>query len=217
MTVAIVPAYNESKRIASVVATLFEVVDTVVVVDDASVDGTATLAATAGATVLRHALNRGQGAAIETGQSYARHLGATYTVHFDGDGQFDAAEIPSAISVLKQSGADILFGSRFLSETGNMPWFKRQILHPLSRFVDRSFGAVKLTDVHNGFRILTARALEIIIIRQDGMAHASEIPILVRKHGLAYTEFPVTVSYHEYGQSSLGAFRIVRDLLIKKL
>lgn len=217
MIVAIVPAYNEGKRIAHVVATLTPVVDRVIVVDDCSYDDTAAMARAAGATVLRHHLNRGQGAALETGHAFARGIGAEYVVHFDGDGQFDATEITNALAHLQDAEADILFGSRFLRESQRMPWFKRRVLHPIARLVDRLLGAVRLSDVHNGFRILNKRALHTIHIEQDRMAHASEIPQQVRKHNLTYVEFPVTVTYHEYGQSSFAGFAIVRDLLLKRL
>ena len=93
MFLAIVPAYNESKRIGSVVRSLFDHVDMVVVVDDASRDATATLAQQAGATVLQHTVNRGQGAALETGHAYARSIDATYVLHFDGDGQCNLLNI----------------------------------------------------------------------------------------------------------------------------
>lgn len=215
MVVAIVPAYNEAKRIGTVVTQLCTVVDCVVVVDDASNDSSARVAQEAGAVVLRHNLNRGQGAALETGHVYARNIGATYVVHFDGDGQFDVADIAPAIAALKAAQADILFGSRFLKDNISIPWLKRKLLLPLARIVDSIFGAVPRSDVHNGFRILSARALQHIIITQDRMAHATQIPQLVRKHQLSYIEHPVTVTYHEYGQSSMAGFRIIADLLFK--
>ena len=98
MFIAIVPAHNEESSIGSVVRSLVRHVDQVVVVDDGSRDATAKEAASAGAVVLRHAINRGQGAALETGHEYARRAGADFVLHFDADGQFDAADVPRSRS-----------------------------------------------------------------------------------------------------------------------
>ncbi|MFH1286164.1 MAG: glycosyltransferase family 2 protein [Candidatus Magasanikbacteria bacterium] len=214
MFIAIVPAYNEENQIGSVVRSLFDHVDMVVVVDDNSNDNTSVEAEKAGAHVLSHKINRGQGAALQTGHDYALRKGAQYVLHFDGDGQFDALDIVPALECIKKANADILFGSRFLDMRSNTPWFKKKILIPLGRFVDRIFGGLRLTDAHNGFRILHKNALEKIIITQDKMAHASEIPRLVKKHNLSYVEHPVKVTYHRYGQSALGGVRILSDLVV---
>ena len=216
MFLAIVPAYNEEKRIGSVVRSLFGHVDRIVVVDDFSSDNTVSEARDAGATVLVHALNRGQGAALETGHAYARKIGATYVVHFDGDGQFDVEDIGPAFKRLKEEGVDVLFGSRFLDDRSNIPWFKKYILLPLGRLLNRILFRLNLSDAHNGFRILNRNALDSIKITQDRMAHASEVPSLVKKHNLAYIEYPVKVTYHEYGQGATSGFRIISDLLLGK-
>ncbi|PLX28752.1 glycosyl transferase [Candidatus Parcubacteria bacterium] len=216
MFLAIVPAYNEEKRIGSVVRSLFEYVDAVVVVDDASTDKTVDESRKAGGVVLSHEINLGQGAALETGHEYARQAKADHVLHFDGDGQFHVEDIIPALDKLKKKKADILFGSRFLDNRSNMPWFKKYIVSPVGHMVNRAFGAVRLTDVHNGFRILNKKALNNIKISQDRMAHATEILALTKKYNLTYIEFPVKVTYHEYGQSAAGGFKIVRDLLFGK-
>lgn len=212
MIVAIVPAYNEAESVGSVVKAVLPYVDKVIVVDDASSDKTASVAEKAGAVVLRHKLNRGQGAALETGHAYARAYAAELVVHFDADGQFLASEIPLAIEALKKQNVDILLGSRFLKNTSNIPWVKRTILLPFARFVDRRVTGLTLTDSHNGFRVLNKRALDELRITQDRMAHATEIPALIKKHNLSYMEFPVTVRYAEYGQGARGGLRILKDL-----
>lgn len=213
MLLAVVPAHNEGEHIGSVVRDLFNHLDRVVVVDDDSEDNTAAEAQAAGATVLRHELNRGQGAALQTGHEYGLKIGADYVLHFDGDGQFKAEEVGPALAKLKESGADILFGSRFLGRPSNLPWLKKYFLFPLGRLFHK-FSRLELSDVHNGFRILTRRALEKITITQDRMAHATEIPLLAKKHNLRYIEFPVTVVYREYGQGIRGGIKIIKDLFI---
>lgn len=213
MLVAIVPSYNEAKRIGSVVRSLFNHVDLIVVVDDGSKDDTAEVAREAGATVLKHEINRGQGAALQTGQDYALMIGADQVLHFDGDGQFDVMDIEPALKKMKENDADILFGSRFLDNKSNMPFLKRYFIHPLGKIFNRVFFKIKLTDAHNGFRILNKKALEKIKIRQDRMAHATEIPAQVFKSNLNWVEFPVKVHYHSYGQSGSGAIKIIKDLI----
>lgn len=213
MIMAIVPAYNEEKRIAAVVADLLGHVDEVVVINDCSADDTAKKAHQSGATVLSHHINRGQGAALETGHAYARKQHADFVIHFDGDGQFSVTDIPQALEHIQKHKADVLLGSRFLDTRTQMPKFKRYILHPIAREVENRLTGLTLSDIHNGFRVLSKRALQDIVITQDGMAHASEIPRLIAKYNLKHVEFPVQVTYHEYGQSAFGGIKIIKDLL----
>lgn len=216
MLVAVVPGYNEAKRIGSVVRDLFHHVDLVVVVDDGSSDETAQVAREAGAIVLQHRINRGQGAALQTGHEYALSVGADYVLHFDGDGQFDVLDIEPAVEKIKESKVDVLFGSRFLTDQTNMPFSKRYLIHPLGKIFNKIFFRVKLSDAHNGFRILNKKALEKIKITQDRMAHATEIPAQVFQSDLCWVEFPVKVHYHTYGQSGRGAVQIIKDLIFGK-
>lgn len=212
MFVAVVPAFNEGKTIGSVVRSLFNHVDKVVVVDDCSADNTFTEAKEAGAEVLHHKINRGQGAALQTGHDYALSLGADYTVDFDADGQHQVEDIIPAKDFLIKSGAEILFGSRFLGKSSKLPLSKKYLLLPLGRLVNWLFGSINLRDAQNGFRIYNKTALQKIIIKQDGMAHATEILTQVRGNGLRYVEFPVQVVYHEYGQGIGSGLKIIRDL-----
>lgn len=214
MFIAIVPAYNEEKTIGSVVRDLFNHADKVIAVDDGSKDDTTAIASAAGAVVLRHVVNRGQGAALQTGHDYALQIGADYVIDFDADGQFDADDIKPTFEALKKSGADILFGSRFLDRRSNVPWLKKYFILPMARFFNRLFGGLALSDAHNGFRILNRRALQAININQDRMAHATEIQVKVKKHGLKFIEFPVKIVYREYGQGWAGGIKVIKDLFL---
>jgi glycosyltransferase involved in cell wall biosynthesis len=216
MFIAIVPAYNESKRIANVVNSLMPHVDEVVVIDDGPEDDTAEKADEAGARVLIHRINLGQGAALETGHEYSRARGAAGVLHFDGDGQFEVSDIAQARKLLSEENVDIVLGSRFLENSSDIPWFKKNVLLPTARCINYLFTRVKLTDAHNGFRVLGPRALKEIKITHDGMAHATEIVELVSQRGLRYREIPVKVVYHEYGQRMSGGFTIIKDLIIGK-
>jgi glycosyltransferase involved in cell wall biosynthesis len=217
MIVAVVPAYNEEEHISHVVKSLLAHVDKIIVIDDGSDDATADKAKTAGAIVLRHIINRGQGAGYETAHEYARMINADFVVHFDADEQFDVADIIPAVKELQKQQADVLFGSRFLGIDSNIPWSKQNIILPIARIVDSWFSGLKLSDAHNGFRVLNKRALEKIHVTQDRMANATEIPAQVRHHHLKYIEFPVHVTYHEYGQKFGNGFITIRDLLFGKM
>ncbi len=216
MFLAIVPAFNEEKTIGSVVRDLFSLVDQVVVVDDRSSDRTAQVAKENGAIVLQHKINRGQGAALETGHEYARQSEADFVLHFDADGQFDPNDILPAWEKLKQEQADLLLGSRFLDGRSQLPWTKKFLFLPLGRLIQQLFFGIKNSDAHNGFRILNKKALQKIKITQDRMAHATEIIILAQKNNLKIIEFPVKVIYHRYGQGLGGGLKILQDLFTGK-
>lgn len=216
MFIAVVPAYQEQENICQVVSELQSHVEEVVVVDDGSTDKTSTEARQAGAKVIVHGINRGQGAALETGRRYAAAKEADFLLFFDGDGQFKPEEIDEAIAKLKQSEADILFGSRFIGDNSQIPITKKYFLLPVAKLVDRFFTDLPLTDAHNGFRILAKKAIEKIEITQDRMAHATEIPRKVKKYGLDYIEFPTEVRYKEYGQNFIGGMKILEDLILGK-
>lgn len=217
----IIPAKNEAKKIAEVVRGIKNLPEQdfeVIVVDDGSTDATAQLAAGAGAVVLRHLINRGQGAAIRTGISYALNNGLRAAVFFDADGQMDPAEIPLLLAKL-ESGYDVVLGSRNIGRTINMPLSKK-IVKQAALFFTRLTTGLKLTDTHNGFQAWTDQALNKITLVQDRFAYASEVLDQVAKHDLKYCEVPVTITYSEYskkkGQSILGAVNIIFDLLIKR-
>ncbi len=117
----VIAAFNEKKTITKTVTQVLQHVKNVVVVDDCSHDNTSQLAVAAGAHVLRHPVNLGQGGALQTGIAYALQNGAEYIVTFDADGQHDATEILPMLSALQKSQAIIALGSRFIGKTINIP------------------------------------------------------------------------------------------------
>ncbi len=218
MLYVVVPAFNEHKRIGRVIRDLFEHgITNVVVVDDGSTDDTAAVAHVAGAHVVRHCVNRGQGAALETGNRYALAQGALWIAHFDGDGQFRVEDIMQAVQIANQKQVDIIFGSRYLTDTSAIPWLKRTVLLPMGRCIHNIFTGMPLTDFHNGFRLLSSHAAQQIHITQDGMAHNSEIVAAVKRFNLSWIEAPTVVTYHEFGQGIGGGIKIVGDLLLDSL
>ncbi|MDD2757756.1 MAG: glycosyltransferase family 2 protein [Patescibacteria group bacterium] len=217
MFFAVVPAFNEERNIGRVVRDLFQHgCERVIVVDDGSTDQTAATAGDAGAVVLRHLINRGQGAALETGDRFALASGAEAVVHFDADGQFNPADIALARELMREKDLDVVLGSRFLDRRSQIPFLKRRLILPVGRLVNYFFTGLLLSDAHNGFRLLTKNALAKIKITQDGMAHNSEIVAQIKKYGLKYAECPVEVTYVEYGQGLTGGLKIIRDLFLAK-
>ncbi|MFA6017627.1 MAG: glycosyltransferase family 2 protein [Patescibacteria group bacterium] len=220
--VAVIPAHNEGARIAAAIADARQFVDHVVVVDDGSTDETAVVAKSSGAIVLRHIINRGQGAAIQTGTDYAvKTLVADVIVHFDADGQMRGNEIPAMVAPIASGEADVVLGSRFLGKDAlNMP-FVRKIMIRLGTLFTILLSGIRVTDTHNGFRALSRKAAAEIRITLDGMAHASEILDLVKTRRLRYVERPVTISYSmdtlHKGQSTVKAMMTAKEIIKKKI
>ena len=213
----VIPAYNEEDTIVEVLKSVKPAVDQVVVVDDGSADKTFELSKAQGVAALKHIFNRGQGAALETGNEYALRRGADIIVHFDADGQFLAEEIKELVAPIKAGQADVVFGSRFLGKKNNMPWLKRRVMMPLARLMNRVFFNVKLSDPQSGFRAMSEKAVRKVRITNDGMAHCSEIIGKVFQSELRVKETPITVVYRTFGQGPGGGLKIIKDLIISKL
>jgi glycosyltransferase involved in cell wall biosynthesis len=216
----VVPAFNESGPLGQVVRELRPYCSTCIVVDDGSSDDTAAVAASAGAVVLRHVVNRGQGAAVLTGIRYALGGDADVIVTFDADGQHEAADVPALIAPILSGAADVALGSRFLGRTEGMPRSRRLVLRGGILFT-RLFSGIRVSDVHNGLRAWSRQAAGELTITLDGMAHASEILDQIRSRGWRLAEVPTTVRYSAYslgkGQGALNAIRIVLQLILQRL
>ena len=218
--VVVIPAFNEAKIIKSVVEEVLCCGYEVVVVDDCSHDSTHRFAQKTKAHVLRHYINRGQGAALATGIDYALTLSADIVVTFDADGQHKSEEIALFIEALVQNEVDVVLGSRFLGAVENMTKFRWASLKASLLFM-RLLTGLNLTDVHNGFRAFTSHAAKKITIKQSRMAHASEIIEEVVRHNLRYKEVPVTIHYTEYTkQKSEGSVsrmaRVLQEIIVGK-
>lgn len=219
----VVPAFREEATIGSVVESLVADGWRVVVVDDGSEDRTASRAHAAGATVLRHLVNLGQGAALATGFAYAVARPAMQiVVTFDGDGQHDPENVTALVAPLLAGEADVSLGSRFMT-TGSaigIPRTRRLLLGCATRLARLTTG-LALTDTHNGFRAIRREALARIVLQQNRMAHASEIQAEISRLRLRYREVPVRIRYTAHslakGQRLLDGVSILWDLLLAKL
>jgi glycosyltransferase involved in cell wall biosynthesis len=216
----VIPAYNEGTVIFRVVSDVKRAGYPVVVIDDGSSDTTAEQARAAGATVIKHPFNLGQGAALQTGIDYALTQAADCIVTFDADGQHRVSDISHLTDALVRERADFALGSRFLGQAPDMPALRRLVLHAATAFTRLTTG-LQLTDTHNGLRAMTRRGAAAIKLRQNRMAHASECLAQIAASGLRYVEQPVTIEYSAYslakGQHVRDAVHILLDLFARKL
>lgn len=218
-TWVIIPVYNEDQVIGQVVKDLISTFPHVVCIDDGSRDRSAAVAAAAGATVIRHPVNLGQGAGLQTGIEYVRGFTpAKYLLTFDADGQHRVEDGLAMVEQAEQEGLAIVFGSRFLSSQTQVGWSKRLVLKTAARVTARRTG-LQLTDAHNGLRVLRRDAFEQVNLLQNRMAHASEIVAQLARTGLPWAEHSVFIRYTDYskakGQSLLNSINILTELLIK--
>jgi len=217
----LLPVFNEGTVVASVIGAIQkEGWKNILVVDDGSVDNTIEEVKKTGVALLRHKMNVGQGASLQTGFEWAKMQNYDIVITYDSDGQFIPSDIKKLVQPILDKKAEVVFGSRFLGKTVNIPFFRKLILI-VGVYVTHILSGIALTDTHNGLRGLSKKALQVINITQPRMAHASEIIDEVAKHKLTYIEVPVTVTYDIYskkkGQSNLNAISILIDVLMKKL
>ena len=214
----VIPALNEARTIGGVVAPLRAQGWRVVVIDDGSRDATAAAARAAGAFVLRHSLNLGQGAGLRTGFAFVRRQpGARVVVTYDADGQHQPESVAALLDTLERTGSDVALGSRFLDGTARreVPAARRTLLRLATLFTRMTTGLC-VTDAHNGLRAFTLEATARLRLTHNRMAHASEILGEIARLGLRYAEAPVTIRYTEYsmakGQRPLDALAILWDI-----
>jgi glycosyltransferase involved in cell wall biosynthesis len=216
----VVAAYNEASVIGRVIGDVQHAGFRVVVVDDGSTDGTGAAAAAAGGTVVRHPINLGQGAALQTGITFALAEGADVIVTFDADGQHRVQDIDVLVAALATNNAHFALGSRFLGRALNQPRSRRMVLKAATSFTRLTTG-LRVTDTHNGLRAMTRAGASRINLRQNRMAHASEILHQIATSELPYVEAPVTIQYSAYslqkGQRFEDALMILVDLFARRL
>lgn len=216
----VVPAFNEASVVGETIATLRGAFPNVVVVDDHSADATGAIALAAGAHVCRHPVNLGQGAALQTGIDYALSRGAEAIVTFDADGQHRVEDAQAMLAELRRRGVDVMLASRFLGKAEGITGARKAMLR-LATFYTRLTTGLVLTDTHNGLRVLSRGAAERIRLRQNRMAHASEILDQIASLGMTYAEHPVTIVYSDYskskGQRMRGAMTILSDLYLRRM
>lgn len=216
-----VPVYNEVSVIGDVIAEILQVTPHVVCVNDGSRDGSAAEIVSAGAYLVDHPVNMGQGAALQTGIEFARSIpGVDRFVTFDADGQHLVEDAMRMVALLVGDDVDIVLGSRFLGASVGASRAKKALLRAAVAFSNLTSG-VRLTDAHNGLRAFNRHVADTIEITAPDMTHASEIVELIARNGYRYREVPVTIHYTEYsrskGQASVNALNIAVDTLLRKV
>lgn len=203
------------------IADVRSVFDHVVCIDDGSRDATGDRAHAAGAHVVRHPVNLGQGAAIQTGVEYARSRpGAAVFATFDADGQHRVKDVMRMIDRLSADDLDIVVGTRFGSggPPEAMPWLRR-LLFPLIAKLSGNSRRLGLTDAHNGLRVFNRTVADGLNLTMSGMSHASEFIALIVENGWKAGEEPVEILYTEYsmskGQPLVNGVNIVFDGLLR--
>jgi glycosyltransferase involved in cell wall biosynthesis len=191
----------------------------VVCVDDGSRDGSVEAVLRTRAHLVRHPVNLGQGAALQTGLSYARaQPGAEYFVTFDADGQHRLEDAQKMLDMARSPDVDLVLGTRFAEHAATVPLVKRLILRT-AVLLSPAGRKLKLTDAHNGLRVLTRPVVEDLHITMNGMAHASEIVSYLGRSAWRVREVPVSIRYTDYsrskGQSLLNGVNILFDLSVR--
>lgn len=194
--VVCIPAYNESKSISNIVQGARKYCSTIIVCDDGSVDQTSEMARAAGATVIRHNVNRGYGSAIKTLFNAAKELEADIMITLDSDGQHDPSQIPDIITPVMRNQADIVIGSRFLirNDREKVPKYRTLGIKALTKLT-HIVSYNNITDAQSGFRAYSKKALSSIRLREDGMAVSTEILVRAKDSNLRIKEVPVTIAY----------------------
>lgn len=218
----VIPVFNEAPVVRAVVSSVRARYEHVVCVNDASTDESAAEIAATGAYLIDHPVNMGQGAALQTGIEFTRRLpGVRFVVTFDADGQHRLEDVARMLDVIEEERVDLVLGSRFLEDDPvAMPRTKRWLLKSALAFSNAVSG-LKLTDTHNGLRVLSRRVADEIQITVPDMAHASEILDIIATNRYTYVEVPVRVTYTDYsrskGQPMINAVNIAFDVLLRKV
>jgi glycosyltransferase involved in cell wall biosynthesis len=205
-TWVVIPLYNEAPVIGSVVEEVLRSIPHVVCVDDGSTDDSAAVAQRAGAHVVRHPFNLGQGASLQTGFEFAlRDPLMTEVLTFDADGQHQVADALGMIEKLRAEDLDVVIGSRFLDSRTTLGAAKKLVLRTAAFY----------TRVSTGLALTVAK----IHITQNRMAHASELIEQIGEQKARWAEYPTHILYSDYskakGQPLLNAINILVELLFR--
>lgn len=217
MIIAVIPAYNEGSRIASVIRAVKAYVQDVVVVDDGSTDDTAAQAKAHGARVIHHMDNSGAGAATMTGVEAARRMGADIVITIDADEQHDPNDIPSLLKPLQENRADIVFANRF-GQRNKIPVVRR-IFNGIGNLVTLLATGRWVNDSQCGFKAFGPRAVQELNLRMSGFEFCTEIVRESVHHKWRIAQIPTKVVYSEYtlakGQSFANGVRTAFKILLR--
>lgn len=203
--IALIPAYNEAARLPDVVSRTKERVAAVVVVDDGSTDATGTVAAAAGAQVLRHTVNQGKGAAILTALEFFRQSDAELAIFLDADGQHDPAEIPQFVAAAAATGAGMVVGTR-MADTDDMP-FDRRCANRLTSWITSRLARQPVPDSQCGYRLLRRTVLPDLRLSTSHFETETEMLIQAGRAGHRIVNVPIRTIYDPHRTSRIRPWR----------
>jgi glycosyltransferase involved in cell wall biosynthesis len=213
----VMPSYNEGKVLQETLNDL-RGFPLVVLIDDASSDNSSEIALKfPNVCVLRHSINRGQGASLETGFEYVRRLGhIRYVATFDADGQHSVDDLQAMYQMIKNYDLKVILGSRFIGKTTKKSSLKQKLLRLYAKVIRTTVG-LQVTDAHNGLRLFHIDFIKNVHISIDGFGHADEILKEIKNGGYEYREYFTTVKYTSYslskGQPLINGVNILFDKL----
>jgi glycosyltransferase involved in cell wall biosynthesis len=217
----VIPCYNEARVVKETVSQVVEKGYSVIVVDDCSKDGSKKQLRGLPIYYLRHRVNLGQGAALQTGIDYAKKKGAKYFVTFDADGQHDGNDIAGMIDLIELEKSDIVFGSRFLPGAKTNASGSRTFVLNMARYINYVVSGVLLSDAYNGLRLFDRHAADVIRLTENKMAHATEFQVLAAKNRLRVSEYPNNIRYTPYstgkGLRNWDGIKIFFEILLYKI
>ena len=217
----IIPCYNEASVIRKTVGEVLEKGYRVVIVDDCSRDNTKKQLSGLPVYYLRHRVNMGQGASLQTGIDFAKKKGAKYFVTFDADGQHDSNDIPGMVDFLENENADIVFGSRFLPGSKTNVSRSRSFALNMGRYINYLVSGIMLSDSFNGLRLFSKQTADKIRITENRMAHPVEFLMLTAAKRLKYAEYPVSIHYSDYskgkGLKNRDGIKILVEMFLYKI
>ena len=190
-----IPACNEEKNIASIIAKLLNLSYSVIVCNDGSTDMTGAIAEKMGAIVVNHSRNLGYGSAIGSIFAKAKELDYDVLVTFDADGQHRVEDIKPILEPIISDDVDVTVGSRFLGQNKNqIPKYREIGIKTITKLANAT-SKNKITDAQSGFRAYNNKALQEIVPSEHGMGVSTEILIKANKKGFKIVEVPITVLY----------------------
>jgi glycosyltransferase involved in cell wall biosynthesis len=190
---AIIPALNAERTIAAVIVEARRHLEPVLVIDDGSSDATGDAARAVGATVIRHDVNRGKGAALKTGFAWALAQQCDAVITLDADGQHLASEIPAFIAAHGETGADLIIGGRAHLFEQMVP--RRKMANRFSAWSITVASGARITDSQSGFRLYSARLLQSIQLRTDGFDMESEVIVRAGRRGMRIVTIPIELGF----------------------
>ncbi|MFA6523229.1 MAG: glycosyltransferase family 2 protein [Candidatus Peribacteraceae bacterium] len=219
MIIAVIPAFNEAKRVGPVVEGARRFAEAVIVVDDGSTDETVSVCERAGAHVVRHLENAGAGAATMTGLEAARTMGATTVITLDADGQHDPSDIPLVLAPIHEGRADIVFANRF-GQRNNIPAIRR-IFNSIGNVLTLLAAGMWVSDSQCGFKAFGPKALSEIDLRMTGFEFCTEIVREAAVRHWRVAQVPTKVIYSEYtmakGQSFANGVKTALRILLRSI